>query len=82
MTVQCCAEVDTQNTIIVISFAHGIDTVTDEFSISIDYIRNGTTLPQTQRNDIRRYLGRLSLEPRYVSCVACLMLATTMSINT
>jgi hypothetical protein len=55
---------DFQNTIIVISFAHGIDTVTNEFSVSIDYMRNGTSLPQAQRDDIRRYLGRLSLEPR------------------
>jgi hypothetical protein len=52
-----------QNTVIVISFAHGINTVTNGFSVSIDYIRNGTTLPIDQQTGIERYLDKLTLEP-------------------
>jgi hypothetical protein len=54
-----------QNTIIVISFSHGIDIVSNEFSTSINAINNNTFTPTLSNVAVEHYLGRLSLVPSY-----------------
>lgn len=55
-----------QNVIIVISYVHGIDVVTTEFTRTAEAIGQHVSLSQGDQQAISMYLGRLPLVPRSV----------------
>lgn len=60
----CTTPFDGQNTVVVISYAHGLDVVaTAFFGQTLPAITNGTTISYNDQNRIERYLNKLYLEP-------------------
>ena len=56
-----------RNVIVVLSYAQGIRTVSDEFTQTLYAIHNGTNLSEDQQYSTAVYLNKLNLEP---PCVA------------
>ena len=56
-----------QNVIVVLSYAQGLRTVSDEFTQTLYAIHNGTNLSEDQQYSTAVYLNKLNLEP---PCVA------------